>query len=351
MTPEQRRADEELEAAALDALCDAVLTSCAAAPDHLRRCVTPLAKRHLATQAAQPRQRDPPLLSATTDREKRLPVRAGGADESGLVAECVAVPSRPRPRRSAALAAAAARPSRRVGPAVSWQSGLRGPNRAGRGFRVCEFPGRAASALGRGRVVGRPRAALTPSPPAHRRLVNIVDCGVDRPIPPEGYFGGERFSHVCLRKLYALCARGGESEVRPRRCPRLAVRTRANPRGRERAFQLSLGSCSRPQLFSRLRLRRALIPAVRPSARSVRGRVSRASASRPWCCASLSTSAAGVCAPQGPHACTLAIARHALPVLVRRCEAIVLAYARDDAPSASNSDGRTLPRSRFEEMM
>ena len=59
---------------------------------------------------------------------------------------------------------------------------------------------------------------------ARRRLVNIVDCGVDRPIPPEGYTGGERFSHVCLRKLYALCARGGESEVRAWKLQRRCLR-------------------------------------------------------------------------------------------------------------------------------
>eukprot|EP00854_Cymbomonas_tetramitiformis_P009321 gene9321-11046_t len=94
-----------------------------------------------------------------------------------------------------------------------------------------------------------------------RRLVAIVDCGVDRPIPPEGYSGGERFSHVCLRKLYVLGMRGGEAE--------------------------------------------------------------------------------------GPHACLLAISRHAMPILLNRCEQVVRAYAQDDHP-ASNQN---IPRSRFDEMM
>ena len=80
--------------------------------------------------------------------------------------------------------------------------------------------------------------------------------------------GGERFAHVCLRKLFVLCARGGEAE--------------------------------------------------------------------------------------GPHACTLGIARHALPVLIGRCEAIIGSYVADDAADAF-SDGRggrvSLPRHRLEEML
>jgi len=94
-----------------------------------------------------------------------------------------------------------------------------------------------------------------------QRLVRIVDCGVDRPIPPEGISGGERFSHVCLRKLYVLCSRGGESE--------------------------------------------------------------------------------------GPHACTLGIARHALPILIHRCQTIMDSYFEQDHPSASGN----VSRSHFDEMM
>lgn len=100
--------------------------------------------------------------------------------------------------------------------------------------------------------------------------VRIVDCGMDRPIPRDlaTDHGGERFAHVCLRKLFVLCARGGEAE--------------------------------------------------------------------------------------GPHACTLGIARHALPVLIGRCEAIIGSYVADDAADAF-SDGRggrvSLPRHRLEEML
>jgi hypothetical protein len=100
--------------------------------------------------------------------------------------------------------------------------------------------------------------------------VRIVDCGMDRPIPRDlaTDHGGERFAHVCLRKLFVLCARGGETE--------------------------------------------------------------------------------------GPHACTLVIARHALPVLIGRCEAIIGSYVADDAADTV-SDGRggrvSLPRHRLEEML
>ena len=100
-----------------------------------------------------------------------------------------------------------------------------------------------------------------------RRLVRIVDCGVDRPIPPEGYYGGEHFGDVCLRKLYVLCSRGGEAE--------------------------------------------------------------------------------------GPHACTLSIARHALPVLIHRCESILSKFAQDDLrvnPAAGPLQS-TMARSRLDEAM
>jgi hypothetical protein len=55
---------------------------------------------------------------------------------------------------------------------------------------------------------------------------------------------------------------------------------------------------------------------------------------------------------QGPHACTLGIARHALPVLVGRCTSIITQYVADDAADATPDARRgSLPRCRLEEMM
>jgi len=81
LSAEQRQADDELEVAGLDALCDVVLCQCASAPDHLRRRLV----RHNTTHA-HPSCVCSPYKSVEKRRIECAELRAGpnpeGADHT-----------------------------------------------------------------------------------------------------------------------------------------------------------------------------------------------------------------------------------------------------------------------------